>query len=214
LPNNCNRNLLIVTGGLAVLAVAIFISAHWLPLFPGDLYLTRLFQSFHNESSVSVMEWVSYFTDSWRAALLIVAGVIVVWWRLGKLEATLVVAAGLSSLLKFVLKAVVERPRPTPDLIRVLVLEQGNGFPSGHALFAAVFFGLLAYFAFTRLRRRGPWRLIPWCFLVLILLVGASRVYLGVHWPSDVLGGYLVGTVILGILIWFDRVYQRENPTS
>lgn len=196
--------MLIVIGSLAVLAIAMSICAHRLPRFPGDLNLTLLFQSIHSGTFFLVMKWVSYIAAGWRSVLLVIAGSAVVLWRLGKREAILLIAAGLSSLLGFVFKIIVERPRPTIDLVQVLVVEQRNGFPSGHALFAAVFLGLMAYFTFTRLRRRSIRILTLSSLLMLILLIGASRVYLGAHWPSDVLGGYVVGVVFLGIFICFD----------
>jgi len=211
LRNSSDRNLLIVTGVLAVLAIAMSVCAHWLSRFPGDLRLTLLFQSLHSNVLLWVMKWVSYVTGGWRAALLVTVSGVVVWWRIGKSEAILTVAAGFSSLLDSVLKLVVGRPRPTPDLVQVWVVEHDNGFPSGHAFYAMVLLGLVAYFAFTYLRRPGLRLLIVVSLLVLIILVGASRVYLGAHWPSDVLGGYVVGAVFLGVFIWLDRVLSRRR---
>jgi membrane-associated phospholipid phosphatase len=127
------------------------------------------------------MEWVSYLTGGWRSAALVLASGIVVWLCLGRLEGGLVLVAGLCSLLDSPIKVVVNRPRPTAALVQVLATEHGTGFPSGHALFAAVFLGFLAYLAATRLRKRSLRTLSFAGFLMLILLIGASRVYLGVH---------------------------------
>jgi membrane-associated phospholipid phosphatase len=211
LHTNSDRNLLIVTGILAVLAIAMSLCAHWSSRFPGDLNLTLLFQSLHSDTLLSFMKGVSYITGGWRSALLVIAGGIVVGWRLGKLEAVLVIAAGLVSLLDSALKLVVGRPRPTPALVQVWVVEHDNGFPSGHAFYSMVFLGLMAYFAFTYLRKTGLWLFIVASLLVLIILVGASRVYLGAHWPSDVLGGYVVGAVFLGTFIWLNRMLRRRR---
>ena len=178
---------------------------------PGDLNLTLLFQSLHSNILLLVMKWVSYVTEGWRSALLVMVGSIVVWWRLGKQEAALTVAAGLSSLLSSAFKFAVDRPRPTPDLVQVWVVEHESGFPSGHAFYAMVFLGLVAYFAFIYLRRPGLRTLIVVSLLILIVLIGASRVYLGAHWPSDVLGGYVTGATFLGIFIWLDRVLSRRR---
>jgi len=139
--------------------------------------------------------------------LVVVSGA-VVWRYLGRLEGGLVLAAGLSSLFDSAIKFVVNLPRPTAALVQVFATEHGNGFPSGHALFAAVFLVFLAYLAATHLRRRGLRTLTFAVLLILILLTGVSRVYLGVHWPSDVLGGYLVGAVFLTVLILLYRACQ------
>ena len=195
-------------GGLAALAAVLCICAHWEPRFPGDLRLTLIIQSVDSETLGSIMEWVSHLTGGWRAPVLIIAGSLATWRCLGKLEAVLVLMTGLSSPIYSSLKLVVNRPRPTPDLVRVFQAEPGNSFPSGHAFLAIVFWGLLAYFASTRLQRRSLRVVTLSGLLMIILLIGASRVYLGAHWPSDVLGGYVVGAVLLTALVWLDRKWK------
>jgi undecaprenyl-diphosphatase len=212
--NSADRNLLVVTGVLSVLAIAMSIGAHWLSRFPGDLNLTLLFQLIHSNTLLFVMKAVSIIGSGWPSALLVIIGSIVVWWRLGKWDALLTIAAGLSSLLVSIIKFLVGRPRPTPDLVEVLVVEHNKSFPSGHALFSMVFLGLMAYFVFTYMHRQGFRMLIFVSLIIIIVLIGASRVYLGVHWSSDVLGGYLVGSVFLGIFIWLDRIFKLQPKSG
>jgi undecaprenyl-diphosphatase len=208
LNKNLRRRELLTIAGLAVLAVSISLCARWEPRFPGDLQLTLLVQSIDGKPLFSLMKWVSYLMSGWRAAMLVVASGIVVWRYLGRLEGSLVVVAGLCSLLDSPIKFLVNRPRPTAALAQVLAAEHGSGFPSGHALFAAVVLGFLAYLCVTRLRRRSLRTLSFAGLLTLILLTGVSRVYLGVHWPSDVLGGYLVGATLLMTLIFLHRIWR------
>jgi membrane-associated phospholipid phosphatase len=208
-----SRKELLCILGLAIVATVVCICAHWKPRFPGDLRLTLLFQSVDSEPLTSVMEWVSRLGGGWPVvvlAVVVIASAIIVWRWLGRLEACLVLATGLSPLIYSVLKLIVNRPRPSPDLVRVFVVEEGSGFPSGHAFFATVFFGLLAYFAYSHLQKRSLRVLALSGFLLLILLVGASRVYLGAHWPSDVLGGFLLGAVFLAALIWLHRKWRPD----
>jgi membrane-associated phospholipid phosphatase len=210
LNKDFSRKQLLAIGGLVVLAIAVSICARWEQRFPGDLQLTLLVQSIDGKPLLSLMEWVSYLTSGWRAAVLVVASGIVVWRYLGRLEGGLVLAAGLSSLLDSAIKFAVNRPRPTTALVQVFAAEHGSGFPSGHALFAAVVLGFLAYLAVTHLRKRSLRTLSLAVLLMVILLIGASRVYLGVHWSSDVLGGYLIGAVFLAALIWLYRMWKRR----
>jgi hypothetical protein len=117
LRNSPNYSLLIATGSLAALAIAMSICAHWLLRFPGDLNLTLLFQSIHSNILLSVMKWVSYVINGWHSGVLVIAGSIVIFWQLGKREAILTTAAGLSSLLGSVFKLLIGRPRPTTELV-------------------------------------------------------------------------------------------------
>ena len=142
--------------------------------------------------------------------VVIIIGILV-WWRIGRLEAIMIPVGGLLTLVNTVLKLVINRPRPSADLVHVLSREQGNGFPSGHAFFAILILGLTAYFISINLKNRVLRMLVLAGLIALILLIGISRVYLGVHWPSDVIGGYLIGGVFLVALIWFHRTWKAHH---
>ncbi|TGE16802.1 phosphatase PAP2 family protein [Hymenobacter elongatus] len=108
-----------------------------------------------------------------------------------------VVALG-SITLNLVLKNTYQRPRP----LLPLVSASGLSFPSGHAMISASFYGLLIYLLLTHLRRQKVlrWLLIV-ALLALIFLIGLTRVYLRVHYASDVLAGFTAGLVWLLIAI-------------
>jgi len=195
---------------LVILAALISVCAWKKTTFPGDLQLTILLQSIYSQPLLSSMKWISFLNGGWRAALLVIISSFIVWWRLGWLEGILIPVAGLTSLVHLALKAIVNRPRPASNLVQVLTLKKGGGFPSGHSFFAIVVWGLLAYFILANIRKRSLRILILIVFILLILLTGLSRVYLGVHWPSDVLGGYLSGGVFLAALIWFYQTWHRR----
>ena len=102
--------------------------------------------------------------------------------------------------LNTVLKYLVQRPRP--DGFR-LISESGYSFPSGHSMVAMAFFGLLIWMVW-RYHRRDVMRVV-WCvaFGLVIVMVGVSRIYLGVHYASDVLAGFCVSLVWL---VFYTRV--------
>lgn len=133
-------------------------------------------------------------------------GLVVVIWSMVQSNARLALAGaaiwlvlGLGSLLKVVFA----RVRPETDYAANMLI-QTFSFPSGHASGATVAYGLLAYFAWQLLPQ--PWGHVVAGLLVgLIVLVGISRVYLGAHYPSDVVAGWLLGLVTLLIVIVFVR---------
>jgi undecaprenyl-diphosphatase len=206
-----NTRFKLVVGFLAISALVISIYARFTPRFPGDLCLTLWLQSFNNHLILSTMECISFIFGGWCSVLVVVVIGIVVWWRIGKLEAIMILVAGLITPVNTALKLAINRPRPPAALVHVLSPEQGNGFPSGHAFFAILILGLTAYFICINLKNRVLRRLVLAGLLALILLIGISRVYLGVHWPSDVIGGYLIGGVFLTALIWFHRTWKAHH---
>jgi hypothetical protein len=110
-----------------------------------------------------------------------------------------------SAYVNWTLKSLFDQPRPSADRVEVLAEETSPGFPSGHSQNSVVVFGYLAALA-------GQ----PWAWLVaglIAIAVGLSRIYLGVHFPSDVLGGWFVGIVVLALYIWAEpEVEYRLRP--
>jgi membrane-associated phospholipid phosphatase len=113
--------------------------------------------------------------------------------------------AELASLVAFggntVIKDIVHRTRPHTIYVEHMRIHSYS-FPSGHSFGATVFYGLLAYLAYQHLPR--PWSFtVPVLLTILIILVGISRVYLGAHFPSDVIIGWLLGGLsLLAIIKW------------
>jgi undecaprenyl-diphosphatase len=123
--------------------------------------------------------------------------------------AGLLVAAVGSISLFYLLAPIVARPRPSADLVHVVGQIGYGSFPSGHVTNLTAIFGFLCYLTYTRLRRSW-WRTVLLVLLVTpIVSVGIARVYLGQHWPSDVLGGYLLGSIWLTVTIWLFRRATR-----
>lgn len=97
------------------------------------------------------------------------------------------------------LKLVVDRPRPGYDLFDSV--QSSLSFPSGHALLAVIIGGVLVYLVGRWVETLALRRTIQLALIVTVLAMGASRVYLGVHWPSDVIGSYVFGLMALVGLI-------------
>jgi undecaprenyl-diphosphatase len=99
-----------------------------------------------------------------------------------------------SLLLKFILKFAFQRDRPD---IPVLKKVAGYSFPSGHALIGVVFYGLVIFVIWHEVKQKWLKILLTVLFIILILLIGFSRVYLRVHYASDVIAGFAVGFIWL-----------------
>jgi membrane-associated phospholipid phosphatase len=115
--------------------------------------------------------------------------------------------------LTLVLKAALSRPRP--PLRDALAPADGYAFPSAHAATAAAAFGVLAYLVAIRLRHWNAQVTVWACAAMLTALVGISRVYLGVHWTTDVLGGWAFGLLWLTVILsaWAARTKERALLT-
>ena len=120
-------------------------------------------------------------------------------WLRGFRREAVILAAGLIilPLFQFGIKQMVDRPRPIEGMVELRGSFSSPSFPSGHVMSSTYFYGFLAYLA-VALPLATPARAVlaalSWAVLV---LTGPANVWLGVHWPSDVLGGYAWGTVLL-----------------
>lgn len=139
-------------------------------------------------------------------ALVLVAGVASGRPRDGALGALVI---GVGSLVIEVIKRLVGRARP--DVLEPILVEVGYSFPSGHTANATIAYGVLAVLI-GRIGLPAPVRLVAWLLLGgIIVAVGMSRIWLGVHYPSDVLGGWLLGGVFVAS---YAAVTRLESPAS
>lgn len=186
---------------LVVLALAL--AAHAMNVLPGDLPLTRELQESRNPFVFGLLygvSWIGFGVQSVIIALVALALLLLFRLRLEALFAAIaVVGAGLLNTL---LKAVVGRPRPETNLVHVVQQINSPSFPSGHVMHYTIFYGFLAFIIATHFRPSLVRNLLLGILITLIVLVGPSRVYLGEHWPTDVLGAYLISILCLVPLIW------------
>jgi undecaprenyl-diphosphatase len=107
----------------------------------------------------------------------------------------------LAQLANFGLKYLFSSPRPTPDFVAVSDPSGGFGFPSGHTMTTVVLVGSLAYILLRQTDCRWRKAGITSIVVIVALAMGFSRIYVGAHWPSDVLGAYLWGVAFTGLAI-------------
>jgi membrane-associated phospholipid phosphatase len=185
------------------LAISLSYAANRFPVLPFDLKSYEELQEEANPLFNILMQGVSYLGELAIAIALTAIAIVTFAIRRQWLEAIFILATTSSVLLAFVMKELIHRTRPFP------VTENAGGFlqsinqysyPSGHVLFFVVFFGFFAYLAWIHLAGLARVTVIAICS-ALIILVGPSRVFLGAHWASDVLGSYIIGTLWLFILI-------------
>ncbi|MGE7904966.1 phosphatase PAP2 family protein [Peribacillus sp. NPDC094092] len=115
-----------------------------------------------------------------------------------------------SPLLNLMVKLFFQRARP--DLHRLIEIG-GYSFPSGHAMNAFSLYGILTFLLWRHIRAGWARSLLILFSMMMILSIGISRIYLGVHYPSDIIAGYLAGGCWIAISIWFFQRYQdrRKN---
>jgi undecaprenyl-diphosphatase len=114
-------------------------------------------------------------------------------------------------VLDLTLKYAFHRPRPAPFFV---ALPRTYSFPSGHALFSFCFYGMLAGLLMDRIKSRLEQILIWLAAAILVAAIGFSRVYLGVHYPSDVIAGYLTATLWVSTLLALDRMRSQKKKRS
>ena len=106
----------------------------------------------------------------------------------------------LAAILNIILKNIVQRPRPTEFR---LINEQGYSFPSGHSMASTAFYGFLIYLIYKNIKNKYLKISLITLLSILIFLIGTSRIYLGVHYTSDVLAGFFISISYLIIFINF-----------
>jgi undecaprenyl-diphosphatase len=176
--------------------------------FRGDVELAQIIQSVECPPLGRVMTgyaWLGAGMTPWILTAL--TGLAVLWLRraLKRWVITFWVGLGCGALILNLMKNITMRPRPATPLVQVLMENPGFSFPSGQVMFFVQYFGFLCFLAWIRTERASVRRTLLFLLSIPIFLVGFSRIYVGAHWPSDVIGGYLLGGVLLAAMVRFHR---------
>ncbi|MFQ5859966.1 MAG: phosphatase PAP2 family protein [Dehalococcoidia bacterium] len=193
-----SRERLALGGALLLLTAGLSIWAALAERLPGDLELTRWLQSLWWPGLTALAEAFDFLGET-RGAVVSIAVLFLLFWAAAGLREGLLLLPlfALEALLVPGLKALVGVPRPSEALVTVAVQVEGTGFPSGHAVHAVLLFGLLALLVGHWVRGERLRAPLQMGLVLLVLLMGLSRPYLGAHWPSQVVGGFLVGLLLL-----------------
>ena len=200
-----------------ILLVLFGLLAWWVayhPIIPVDVAITREFQENQAPWLHFTMIAVSYLGNQQALFTVLIVLVVLLFWIVDlRLEAvTVALVCSTSALLNLAIKLIVARPRPSASLVEIIQASSGNSFPSGHVMSYVAFWGLLLAFGLILFRGRYWWRIALLIIsTLLIVLVGPSRIYLGDHWASDVLGAYLFSGILLGVALWIYLYFKGKN---
>ena len=186
--------------GFTVLSVIISL----IPAGTLDIALSEGAQRYDHPIFDKLMKFTSWFGYGWQTALTLFATAGLFLWRKRKREAWFTLASALCLIPVFALKFAFGRERPAVAIFDLVTSTPYQSFPSGHVALYVTFFGFLI-FLMHRLRelRQGVRTVVTVFCALMIFLVPFSRVYLGAHWFTDVMGGFIVGVLCLIVLCLF-----------
>lgn len=217
-PASLKRRLVLwgIALWLATAAFFLFIAvcAHFYDYFPADVRISHAIQGVDVPAFGGFMDFMNVVGDAKSYILLTIGFTVAFAVMRAGWESLIVLATIVPNGFGHVVKAWVERPRPSPFLMRVSVHETDFSFPSGHTLGTATLFGVLCFL----IPLVVPWRLAHWPLMMVCLLfllaAGPARVYVGAHWPSDTLGSYLLAFVFMGPALAALYYFHRPKAES
>ncbi|MEJ6484444.1 phosphatase PAP2 family protein [Nostoc punctiforme UO1] len=166
---------------------------------------------FANPNLDNLMLFITNLGNPTTVVIVVGVNLLLLWWRRYLEEARFFILACLGGfILNTGLKLFFSKPRP--ELWHQLITEKSFSFPSGHALGSMVLYGFIAHELATHYPRFA--KLIYSLTVILIAAIGISRLYLGVHWPTDIIAGYGVGFLWLMICITMLKLQRLRQGKS
>lgn len=176
-----------------------------------DLRVINLFKTLRHPQLSQQMLFITYLAKGEVVVVgVLISSLILFLFKRWRLLYTLWISVGIGEIFVWIIKNILDRPRP--PLIDALVAETSYSFPSGHTFVAIAFYGLLAYFVIQSEKNKFLKVTSFIIGLILITLVGVSRIYLGAHWPSDVFASLAVGAAWLSIIATSLKIKKKFNP--
>ncbi len=212
-----SRGTIILAFYLWLLSGALLFSliARRTQFFPGDMSIARTLQKQRNPWLRRFMLAVSQIGFP-EVSIPLHIGIAGIFWALRfRLEAIFTLLTSSSNILNMLVKRLIKRPRPTQEHVTVVRVINEPSFPSGHVMHYMNFFGLLTYLLATNWRSGRLRNILIAICTALIVSIGPSRVYLGAHWPSDVMAGYIYGGLWFGgLMALYLRIKAWIHPPA
>ncbi|MDI4645763.1 phosphatase PAP2 family protein [Cohnella hashimotonis] len=188
--------------------IALLVGFHRLNAF--DRSIIRFMQGFETPGLSQVMKFFTAIGAGLPVTAIAVAIAMLLFFVLKHRRELILFVFALagSQLLNVVLKLAFHRERP--DIHRIIQVS-GYSFPSGHSMGAFSLYGISAYLLWKHVPAKWGRSVLIAASAALVLAIGVSRIYLGVHYPSDVLGGYLASAFWLASSIWVYRKYDKRR---
>ena len=185
------------------------------PVWAPDLYITRGFQhETYFAFWLQLMKIVSFLGDAPVRVMSFVLAALLFYITHNRREVLFLFFVAVANVMAGAIKYAVGRPRPTADMVAVYQSTHNSSFPSGHTVFFTIFYGFIILSMFYA--RNIPFLMrcvIAYVSMLLILTIGLARIYIGVHFATDVIGGYMIGFAFLLVIIYLyigDNIrYQR-----
>lgn len=169
-----------------------------------DTSLYNLIIKLMSTNTTTIMKFISYLGSA--TVLIILTFIFLIILKNKRDSKYIAVNLILVFLLNRFLKLIIARPRP--EILR-LVQEDGYSFPSGHSMVSMGFYGFLIYLIFKNIQSKKLKYPLIIFLSILILLIGISRIYLGVHYFTDVIGGFIIAIIYLIVFIKYS--YSRMS---
>ena len=213
----------LLTAELLIVSISFFISLSVLIIIIRQIFYRKEYNmdekvfsylsQYVTETNTSLMQFFSFFgshflfVPGWLLLIIFYYFINKNVWMSVK---TLIIALSNVGLM-FGLKLLFNRPRPVIQLLKDV---RGLSFPSGHAFMSSVFYGFIIYLVYREVKNRWLKWIIIIMLVIIILIIGFSRVYLRVHYTSDVIAGYCFGIMSLLILLGLLGQIEKYNAKT
>lgn len=191
---------------LLILLVTLFfilaLFAHLVPYFGLDIQISHWLQSYKQTWFMSLMKNISVLGNAKVLPLFILISFSTLYLLKKKTAAVVNLLSVIGTLLlSEFLKIIIDRPRPIASMVSIYTKVNDKSFPSGHTMVYTIIFGFYLYLVLANYPKKITKYFFLFILSIPLILIGFSRIYLGAHWFSDVLGGYLLGSICLYFVI-------------
>jgi undecaprenyl-diphosphatase len=199
---------------LAFICIGFILLTAFISYFPEsviDREFSEDVQEYQQPLFDGLMKLVSYPGYMPYAPIMVIGSAGILYIKKFRREGLFLLLTMLSGLVSTIVKYLVDRPRPSADLVKIALQTHQQSFPSGHVMFYVIFFGFMALLMYSLKSINKTLRITAGILcMVMIFSIPVSRIYLGAHWFTDVLGGFLLGILCLYVLGYFYLKNQQQ----